>query len=164
MKTLLIYFGLLISFNPIKGQNLIPGCYGRQDSQIRLNIDSTFSFFYAVDTYRGWVKGRWELKRKKIILKPKLIYDTITTKKGDLIVDSLILSRDYTSDRITQPNKKTNYIFQYEQNVNLCPQLLEYKGHILYIIKNKKRQKKKIDNGYYREAFSPWYTKDECKY
>lgn len=164
MKTLLIYIGLIISFKSAIGQNSIVGCYGRQDSQIKLNADSTFFFFYAVDTYRGWVKGLWSLKGKRIILIPKLIYDTITSKKGDLTVDSLMLSRDYTSERIAPQNNKVVYIFQYEQNEKLCPKLLQYKEDILYVIKNKKRQKKKIKNGYYIEPFTPWYTKNQCKY
>ena len=164
MKTLLIYIGLIISLKSATGQSSIVGCYGRQDSQIRLNADSTFFFFHAVDTYRGWLKGTWELKGKKIIITPKLVFDTITTKKAELTVDSLVLSRDYTSERIEQTSKKVFYMFEYEQNVKLCPKSLEYKGNILYVIKNKKRQKKKIKNGYYIESFNPWYTKDQCKY
>jgi hypothetical protein len=164
MKTLLIYIGLFISFKSAIGQSSIIGCYGRQDSQIKLNADSTFFFFHAVDTYRGWLKGTWTLKRKKIVLTPKLVYDTITSKNGDLTVDSLILSRDYTSDRMFQTNNRVRYLFQYEQSEKLCPKLLKYKGDVLYAIKNKKLQKKKINNGYYIEPFNPWYTKNQCKY
>lgn len=164
MKTLIIYFGLIFSVNSIIGQNLIIGCYGRQDSQIKINEDSSFFFFYAVDTYRGWLKGTWELKRKRIILSPKLIYDTISYQKGNMTIDSLILSRNYDSERILQTNKKAYYIFQYEQNEKLCPRLLKYKNEKLYVIKNRRVQKKKIEHGYYIEAFNPWYTKNKCKY
>ncbi len=160
MKALLIYIGLIVSYQSAVGQNSIIGCYGREDSQITLNADSTFSFLYAVDTYRGWLKGTWALKRKKLIFTPKVVYDTITIKKGD----SLIQSRDYTSERILQTNNRVGYIFEYEQNENLCPKLLKYKGYTLYVIKNKKLQRKKIKNGYYIEPFNPWYTKNKCKY
>lgn len=164
MKTLLFYIGLLISFKSAIGQNSISGCYGRQDSQIKLNADSTFFFFYAVDTYRGWLKGTWVLKRQKAILTPKVVYDTVTLKNESLTVDSLILSRDYTSERIIQTDKKVVYVFQYEQNEQLCPKLLKCKGDILYVIEKKRLRKKKIKNSYYIEPFNPWYTKNQCKY
>lgn len=164
MKTLLYIIGLLISFKSAIGQNSIRGCYGRQDSQIQLNADSTFFFFYAVDTYRGWLKGTWILKRHKVILTPKVVYDTVTLKNESLTVDSLILSRDYTSERIVQTDKKVVHVFQYEQNEQLCPKLLKCKGDILYVIEKKRIRKKKIKNGYYIEAFNPWYTKNQCKY
>ena len=38
-------------------QNTPIGCYERTDSKIRINDDSTFTFFYSVDTYRGWARG-----------------------------------------------------------------------------------------------------------
>lgn len=164
MKALLIYFGLIISLQSAIGQNSIVGCYGRQDSQIKLNADSTFFFFYAVDTYRGWLKGTWVLKRSRIILKPNLVYDTIMVKSGEQTVDSLVLSRDYTSDRILQTQSRAFQVFQYEQNERICPQLLKYKADLLFVVKNKKIQKRKIKNGYYIKSFNPWYTKSQCKY
>ncbi|MFN0080947.1 MAG: hypothetical protein ACKVOM_00380 [Ferruginibacter sp.] len=164
MKRLLIYIGLIISFHSTIGQNSIIGCYGREDSQIALNANSSFFFFYAVDTNREWLKGTWGLNGKKLIFTPKIVYDTAIIKKGDLSIDSLILSRDYTSERIIQTNNRVIYMFQYEQNEKLCPQVLTYKGHTLYVINNKKLQKKKIKNGYYKEPFNAWYTKDKCKY
>ena len=163
MKRLLIYFGLIISFQSAVGQNSVIGCYGREDSQVRIDADSTFFFSYAVDTYRGWLKGKWALKGKKLILMPQIIYDTITIKKGDLTIDSLILSKDYTSERILQTNNRVIHIFEYEQNEKLCPKLLKHKDNTLYIIKNKKIQKKKIKNGYYIKPFNPWFTKNQCK-
>lgn len=164
MKTLLIYIILIISFKSTTAQSSIIGCYGRQDSQIELKADSTFFFFHAVDTYRGWVKGLWQVKGKQIIITPRLIYDTISFKKGATTVDSLVLSRDYTSERLTQVNDRAVYVFEYEQNERLCPKLLEYEDNILYIIKNKKRQKEKIKHGYYIHPFNPWYIKNQCKY
>lgn len=164
MKALLIYILLIISFKSTTAQDSIIGCYGRQDSQIELKADSTFFFFHAVDTYRGWVKGLWQVNGKQIIIVPKLVYDTISLKRGAMTVDSLILSRDYTSERLTQISDRAVYVFQYEQNEKLCPKLLEYEDNILYIIKNKKRQKEKIQGGYYIHPFNPWYIKNQCKY
>ena len=164
MKTLLIYIALLILFKSAIGQNSVIGCYGRQDSQIKLNADSTFSFFYAVDTYRGWLKGTWALKRQKVILTSKVVYDSMIVRRGGRTVDSLILSRDYTPDRIIQTDKKVVYVFEYEQNVQLCPKSLKWKGDIMYVIEKKSLQKKKIKNGYHIEPFNPWFTKNQCKY
>jgi hypothetical protein len=56
------------------------------------------------------VKRDMGIKRKKIIITPKLVFDTITTKKAELTVDSLVLSRDYTSERIEQTSKSVLHV------------------------------------------------------
>lgn len=162
-KFSLLFLFLATSFKMVMAQNSLTGCYGRKDSQITLNSDSTFFFFYAVDTYRGWLKGTWRLKRKKIVLIPRFIYDTITVKIDGKPMDSLVLSRDYNSERISLAENKRFFMFNYEQSVTHCPKLLKWKKEILYKIENNKMQIQKIKNGYYIEPFDPWYTKNLCK-
>lgn len=138
----------------------LAGLYIRQDSKIQLNPDSTFRFFYSVDMYRGWAIGRWTAKRKRIILKTIPIYDTLRITNELLQTrDTLILSKDEKSDKIKEMNNELGYVFRLEQNQALCPTLMVYKNKKLYVIKNGKRQKKNIKNGYYIEPFKPWYIK-----
>ena len=84
------------------------------------------------------------------------------SKKDTSPKDSLILSIDYSPERIIETNDKIRYFFTYEQNEALCPKTLLYKNDKLYVIKNRKRQKKKIKNGYYREPFNSWYIRFNC--
>ena len=136
------------------------GQHERQDSKILFNADTTFKFSYSVDTYRGWTKGTWSVKNNKIYLTPIPVYDTISlTDISGSIRDSLTLSKDEIPSRINNQGKRTINVFQVEQNPGLCPTKLLNKGDKLIIIKNGKRRTKKINNGYYIDAFDPWYKK-----
>ncbi|MFT3911476.1 MAG: hypothetical protein QM737_18780 [Ferruginibacter sp.] len=159
MKKLVIIFFITLHQNVV-AQELSTTLYSRQDSKIWLNADSSFKYFYSVDTYRAWVVGKWTIKGKKIILKSIPVYDTLVsinnlTNRGD----SLFLSRDEKSERVVEIPKRTNIGFTYEQNQKMCPTILILRNNKLYVVKNGKRQKKKIDNGYYIDSFDPWYTK-----
>jgi len=142
-------------------QNILIGCYSRLDSKICINSDSSFKFYYSVDTYRSWSKGIWTLKDRKIALKIIPVYDTLVIlKDSSMSKDSLILSRDEKSERITNDkNKREFYIWTVEQNEGLCTNKLFYKKGKLFVVKHGKLQKKKIDNGFYIKPFAPWYVK-----
>ncbi|MEO5945962.1 MAG: hypothetical protein ABIP79_04040 [Chitinophagaceae bacterium] len=152
----------LLSFTTIAfSQSNIIGHYKRLDSKIWINADSTFKFWYSVDTYRGWAMGKWKTNGKKIFLTAIPIYDTISVNKDNLYSsDSIFLSQDFNSERIIPSNTKSINIFKFEQNFKLCPDILLYKKGTLFIIKKGKKEKKKINNGYYIKPFNPWYTID----
>jgi hypothetical protein len=154
--TILILFIWNSSFSQID----FLGEYERQDSKIWLNPDTTFKFFYSVDTYRSWAKGTWQIKKNKIYFNVIPIYDTISlTKKDGVIKDSLILSNDEQSSRNINDGSRTISVFNFEQNFKLCPTTLLYKSDKLFVVKNGKRQTRKINNGYYINPFDPWYIK-----
>ena len=159
MRAIYIILTLLF-YNSSFTQSQVSGEYQRQDSKITLNSDSTFKFFYSVDTYRGWVKGFWSINKRKIYLTPIPVYDTITLvdQKGKTR-DSLTLSKDQVPSRLNITENRTANIFQVEQSFNLCPTTLLLTNGKLFILKNGKRQKKKINNSYYIKAFDPWYTR-----
>jgi hypothetical protein len=115
-------------WNVCFSQSGVAGLYQRQDSKIWLNHDSTFRFFYSVDTYRGWTKGTWSIKGTKIKLTPVPVYDTLTLiDANNRTKDSLIISRDETSTRLNNTTNRRVNIFQVEQNFKLCPATLAYK-------------------------------------
>jgi len=160
MKTLYIILFIFLHESAFAQTQLI-GCYGRQDCQIELKSDSTFFYFYAVDMERIWTKGNWKCDDKVIILLPTPIYDTSLSIQN---TDSLLLSRDYKPDRLTDSIRKLKYLFTLKQDINICPKLLKHKKNILYILKGNKIIKKKINDGYYKDSFDPWFTKNKCKY
>ncbi len=155
-----IFIILFISLlNFAYSQQNVAGLYSRMDSKIWLNKDSTFKYFYSVDTYRGWAKGKWESNGNKILLTPLPIYDTISVVIGlGMKKDSLILSRDYTPSRIDE-TQKVMYLFDFEQNFKLCPKVLMLKKRKLYVVENGKLLKNRIQNGYYIDDFDPWFIK-----
>ncbi len=164
MKKLFIItvFLLFVSAKSINAQNPIEGYYTRLDSKIWINGDSTFRFFYSVDTDRKWCKGRWVLKGKRIFFKMIPVYDTLVISSDSLNPkDSLVLSRDEKPEKINVDPCKSGCIFKVEQNEELCPKKMYYKKDRLYVLKNNKKLKKKIDNGYYIEPFEPWYTRSK---
>ena len=144
-------------------QNIYVGCYERLDSKISINADSTFRFFYSVDTYRAWARGKWNLRGRKIVLSFIPIYDTTFSKiDASFLQDSLVLSRDYQSDRLMQKKDEIKYIFSYGQNSKMCPKMMIYRNGKLYIIEHGKRQKKKIRNGFYIKPFDSFYQRVKC--
>ena len=162
MKTPITILTILI-WNTCFSQTDLLGEYKRQDSKIWLNSDTTFKFFYSVDTYRGWAKGTWRIEGRRILLTPIPIYDTLSLADTNGITrDSLVLSKDEISTRIVNDGRRTISVFQFEQDFKLCPTTLLYKSDKLFILKNGKRQTKKINNGYYIAAFDPWYTKTKA--
>jgi hypothetical protein len=109
---------------------------------------------------RIWAKGVWIIHKKKIFLTPIPVYDTISIDlKNGKTKDSLTLSIDEISSRIYPKINREISVFEVSQSLTICPLIMQYKKGNLYVIKNGKKQKKKINNGYYIKAFNPWYTK-----
>lgn len=110
--------------------------------------------------YVSWSKGTWTAKGNTIYFKPIPIYDTLVIYDSLMIPkDSLMLSSDEKPERLRVGGPKTFSLWDVKQNGMKCPRKVVYRKERLYLIKNDRLQKKKIDNGFYINPFEPWYTK-----
>ena len=80
---------------------------------LQLNADSTFMDIRGGDalTHAIWNKGTWTANNDTIYFHSFLIFDTISLRsKGNQVIDSLILSSDEISERLTlEQYKKRGY-------------------------------------------------------
>lgn len=152
---LMLLFGII-------SQSEVVGEYKRFGDSITLNSDYTYEYNYYLDTYSGWSKGSWKIKKDTIYLQPILIYDTlrIAGKK-----DSLLLSSAKKPNLIVAENLN-NILwpeFTGEQTDNILKKLYHKNGKLFEVSKNGKLRVEKLRNwmSIKEQFYNPWFEKQK---
>jgi hypothetical protein len=157
-----INIAILILLFGIISQSEIIGKYKRFGDNITLNSDYTYEYNYYFDTYSGWSKGSWKIKKDTIYLQPILIYDTLriagekdsillsSTKKPNLIVAANV-------DNIFWPESSG------EQTDNILKKLYLKDGKLFEVNKNGKLKVEKLRNwmSIKEQFYNPWFEKQK---
>lgn len=153
---------ILILLFEIISQSEVVGKYERFGADITLNSDYTYEYNYYADTYSGWSKGNWKIKKDTIYLQPILIYDTlrIAGKKDSILLSStkkpnLIVAADL--DNILWPESSG------DQTDNILKKLYRKDGKLFQVNKNGKLRVEKLRNwlSIKEEFYNPWFEKQK---
>ncbi len=148
---LLVLFSIKLEAQDITGT--YKGNYGRT---IKLNGDSTFRFSWHFDLAGSWSVGTWKKMNTKIIFNSTPIYDTLQRANS---MDSLVLSIDEHSERITNAEFATSLISGGGQNRIEPPTVLIYRNNKLYQLDQNGKPSKKKGRTIYGKKYNSWYTK-----
>ena len=115
---------------------------------------------WRFDLATSWTKGIWLLKGDTVYFNMVPTYDTVSINKPhDHSVDSLILSADEFSERLTQLQYAGTLLSGGGQNRAPCPAKLVFKKGRLYKIQNGKLVSEKQEGFSTGEKLDPWYFK-----
>ncbi len=162
MIILMITYFLTIPI-PLFSQDKILGRYRDYfGSGIQLDNDNTFKYTWAFDLSASWTKGTWTIIEDTLYLHMTPIYDTFSqTNKNGVIIDTLVLSSNEISERISQTQFVTGLISSGGQNRKLYPEKLVFRKGRLYKIQNGKLVTKKQRVFWTNEKRAPWFFKSE---
>lgn len=162
MKILTIAFLLLYTTESFAQDN-IPGRYHNYfGCRLHLNPDSTFKYTWHLDTQSGWTKGTWSQKKDTIYFRMVPTYDTVRlTKPGERIVDSLLISSDEISERLTMAGFSDTVLWSGGQNRSGYPTKLVWKKGRLYNIQNGRLVTKRQKGFWTKKKWIPWYVKSD---
>lgn len=126
---------------------------------IEIKSDSTFYWDYHFDLASGWATGRWSIIKDTIYLKPIPIRDTLV---GTSEPDSLVLSIDINSERISIEEHAINSISSGGQLLEYVPSRLIFRKNRLYPLKKNGRiRRSKMRGILTKRRFVPWFFKQE---
>ena len=169
MKLLTITLLLTLSFD-LFGQDKIVGHYRDHfGSRIQLNADNTFKYTWNFDMAASWTKGTWTLNRDTVYFHMIPIYDTLNqTNFTGILSDTLILSDDEISARITPTQSAAIALSSGGQNRSSYPDKLFFKKGRLYKIQKGKlivnKQTffaKKLNSSCVIKKWDPWFFRIE---
>ena len=142
-------------------------------SRIQLNSDNTFKYTSNFDMSSSWTKGTWTIMNDTVFLHMVPTYDTLRqTNKYGLAIDTLLLSPDELSERLTQTQlpgdlSVSNGQIIYAQlsaggqnRMDYPDKLVSKKGR-LYRIKNGKLIIKKQIGFWTGKKWDPWFFKSD---
>jgi hypothetical protein len=149
------------------GQNNICGEYHNHfSSRLILNLDSTYNYTWRFDLAYSWSNGKWVLKNDTLYLKCIPIYDTANYNDSignfkPSYGDSLILSIDDKSERISSGTAILTFISSGGQNRSPNPNKLFFRRNKLYEIKsNGHLDRKRIKGFWTRRKHATYYIKE----
>jgi hypothetical protein len=129
-------------------------------SRLYLNADGTFKYTWSFDMASSWTKGTWMLRGDTVYLNMVPTYDTVSiSKPNGRAVDSLMLSEDDVSERLTQLQLAGMLLSGGGQNRQTHPDKLVLKKGRLYKIQNGRIVKKKQKGFWSSKKWQPWYFK-----
>ncbi len=161
--TIILFLILTVSSS---GQVIKTGKYHNFfSSELTLNPDSTYYYAYHFDLSSSWSSGKWTINNDTIYLINIPIFDTVNY--NDSIGsfkpspgDSLILSMDQKSERISSGSAIISLICSGGQNRSPNPVKLVYKKEKLFEVgQNGKLIKKRIYCPFRQKKFKPYYIK-----
>ena len=160
MKIIIISSFLSFSLS-LSAQNKISGCYRDYfGNKIQLNPNNTFKFTWSFDLIASWTSGIWVLKNDTISFRMVPIYDTLKSiNRNNIVTDSLILSDDEISERITPIQSISTAISAGGQNRKSYPLKLLFKNGRLYKIQEGILVVKKQKGLGSNKNWDPWYFK-----
>ena len=156
----IIFSFTLIPF--VSGQSIIGKYHDYFGSKLHLDSDSTFTYTWNFDLSSSWSKGKWSVLNDTVYLNYVPIYDSVTYFDSTLNrqVDTLILSSDINSERISLNEFIGNVISGGGQNRKPCPNKLYYMRNRLYAIGwNGKLEKKRVFSTLRQKKYKPYYIK-----
>ena len=133
-------------------------------NSIELKNESTFKFTWKFDCSGSWTIGSWAVKNDTIYFTAKPIYDTLKqfNQETNSQIDTLVLSLDEKSNRITSVEFAINEITSGGQNKYQMPSSLFFRNERLYEIGNYGRLiKKKRKEFWSNKKYNSWYFRQE---
>ena len=127
--------------------------------KIELNSDHTFLFTWGFDLFSSWTRGVWEQKGNMIHFSAIPIYDTVSLPNAlNAPVDTLVLSGNFSSERIKSDEYLIEQISSGGQNKWAHPDsLLFLNGNLYPVLNNKPLKETRSLMG--TEKYDPWYTR-----
>ena len=142
-------------------------------SRILLNADNTFKYTWNFDMSSSWTNGTWTVMNDTVFFHMVPIYDTVRqTNKYGIVIDTLLLSFDELSERLTQTQvpgdvSVSNGQIIYaplsaggQNKIDYPDKLVSKKGR-LYRIKNGKLIIKKQTGFWTSKKQDPWFFKSD---
>ena len=162
MKILTITLLLSLSFC-LTAQHKVIGRYRDYfGNRIQLNADSTFKYTWNFDMAASWSKGIWVLKNDTVFFNMIPTYDTLSmVNSNNITLDTLILSDDEISERITPDQSASIALSSGGQNRTTYPDKLVFNKGLLYKIQNGASVIKKQKGFWSSKKWSPWYFKSD---
>jgi hypothetical protein len=147
LKSVSILIVLFLCVETYGQKNIVGNYYNFGGENLELNSDSTFKAIWHYGLLSEWTKGIWSTKNDTIYLQSIPIYDTL--ERGNIKynpnIDSIILSPDEKSEKITQKDFREYSHYTYSQSKEKFPTKVFYKnGRFHPIDKNGNLIKKRI--------------------
>ena len=161
-KIYILLCSLVVNTFQLNAQKKITGNYHTYfGSMLEIHTDSTFKYSFHLDTESSWVNGTWKVKKDTIYFTMIPIYDTITFRDNSqtLRIDSLVLSLDLISERITSKERVNMFLTSYGQNRHSFPNKLFYKKNKLFYISNGKLVKGRTKGFWTHKKYPTWYIR-----
>ena len=126
---LILSFILTLSILPVIGQDFAGNYKNYFGHRLQLNSDSTFIFEWRFDLIYNWAVGEWHTEEKILKLSFIPLYDTLA-REGQS--DSLVLSFDKVSNRISSEEYATYLLSSGSQSIDRFPDQLKLHKKRLY--------------------------------
>lgn len=150
---------LTLQIFSLRGQSVVNNYRNYFGNELEIKSDSTFYWNYHFDLASGWAKGKWVLKMDTLVLKPIPTFDTLV-RNGKR--DSLVLSLNEISQKVTEEQFAVNQISSGGQLLEYVPTKLLYRKKRLYTFKrNGKIRKSKMKGILTKKKFVPWFFEKE---
>ena len=150
---------LISTINQISAQSLEGKYRNYFGNTLEIKSDSTFYWDYHFDLASGWATGKWSIIDNTVHLNPIPVHDTLVVTGEP---DSLVLSLDGKSERITIEEHAINSISSGGQLLEYVPTKLIFHKNRLYLLnKNGKIRRSKMRGILTRRKFVPWYFKQD---
>jgi len=158
---LLLFVLILITFQLNAQKKFLGNYHTYFGSMLEIHADSTFKYSFHLDIESSWVNGIWRVKKDTIYFTMIPIYDTITFRDNSqtLRIDSLVLSLDQISERITSKESISGFLTSYGQNRHSFPGKLFYRKNKLFDIRKGKLIKEKTKGFWTHKKYHTWYVK-----
>ena len=147
-----------ILISKLKAQDITGTYKGNYGRTIELNKDSTFRFSWHFDLAGSWSIGTWKMQNDNIELNSTPIFDTLELSNSK---DSLVLSWDEHSGRITSSEFAISLISGGGQNRVEAPTALIFRSNKLYQINRRGKPSKKKGRTLDGKKYNSWYTKSK---
>ena len=162
MKILTTFFILTLPLNLFAQHNVVGRYRDYFGNGIQINADNTFKYTWNFDLSASWTKGTWQLKGDTIYFHMVPVYDTVSFLKGSgATVDTLILSDDEVSGRISREQSVPTALSSGGQNRMAHPEKLVFKKGRLFKVANGKLITKKQKGILSGKKWDPWFFKSD---
>ncbi|MEG5084627.1 hypothetical protein QUB53_28960 [Microcoleus sp. AT8-B4] len=160
MKFLSTVFILTLSIN-LFAQDKVVGRYRDYfGSRLQVNADNTFRYTWNFDLSGSWTKGTWTQKGDTFYFHMTPVYDTLKQfKHNGVTSDTLLLSDDEVSERISPERAAANVLSSGGQNRIAYPDKLVFRKGRLYKIVNGKLLTKPQKGIFSDRKWNPWFFK-----
>ena len=162
MKFLLTISILTLSLS-LFAQDAVTGRYRDYfGSRLTIKADSTFKYTWNFDLSSSWTKGTWSSKGDTVYLQMTPIFDTVSyQKENGVLRDTLILSDDDVSERISNVQSVATALSLGGQNIKAHPEKLVFRKGRLYKVISGKLLTNKQKGILSDKKWNPWFFKSD---
>jgi len=158
-RLLLLAISMVLHFD-LLAQKEVTGKYiDHFANEIVIKDNNTFGYKFDFDLIHNWAEGTWTSNGDTLYFRVIPVYDTMSVLSIDGgFGDSLVLSADQNTERISEADHIKNFISSGAQ-IPLPFSRLFFKKDRLYIIKNGKLLRKRQRASWQRKKWHPWFFK-----